>query len=364
MKIRSVGVHPVRLSLTHLYRDRGHTESFAEDVFVKVETDEGIVGWGATAPRTYPTGETLRATVSILTDYLIPALIGEDPFQMEAISAKMDQVVQYNYAAKTAIDVALYDLMGKALGVPVYQLLGGCYRTEMPAFELIPLVPPEEAAGLAAKAWDEGVRSFKVKMSVQPRLDLARVEAVRRVVGEEGEVAVDANMSWTPKVAIDTVRALQDYRLYLVEQPVYYTDLDGMALVTQMTETQIGADESCTPGLVSELARRRGADVFNVKLTKFGGLWRAKKVTALAEAMGIPCIAGAVIQGSLLDAASAHFFASTKAVVYNEAGKAPAWIREDPTSGLRVEKGMVQVPQGPGLGVKVDEGLLKKHRVE
>lgn len=363
MKIRAVRIFAADLPLTGEHRGSHTRYTVTNDVYVKIETDEGAAGFGATAPKYYITGETQDTAVAVLRRELAPAVTGEDPFDVEKIHEKMNKAIKGNTAAKAAIDVALYDLMGKVLGVPAYHLLGGAYRLELPAFDLIGLWSPEEAAAKARRRMAEGYREFKVKVGGDAEEDLRRVRAVGEALAGL-LLKVDANQAWTPKQAIYLINRFYECGVSVVEQPVHMDDIEGLAYVRgACPQVAIMADESLkslADGL--RLVRAQAVDMFNIKLIKTGGLHPARKLAAVAEAAGMNCMAGCTLQNTLLDAATAHFAAATRHVVLNEI-KGPQWIKEDMASGLEIREGTVRVPRGPGLGMAVDEERLEACRV-
>lgn len=364
MKIERLEVFPVAIPLNHPYKDATRLETHSRDVVVKITAEGGAVGWGAGSPRSHPTGETQASAVKVLKEIIAPVVVGKSVWQREAIEHAMNAAIPFHFAPKCAVDCALYDLLGKAIGQPVYNLLGGKVRDEMPAFDILPMESPERTAELGVAAKESGVKAFKVKMNLDIKTSLARVREVRRQTGDDTVIFVDANMSWTPSLAVSVCARLEEYDVGMVEQPVPASDLEGLEYVTRNTRVKIGADESMRPDYVATLMRRRAADVVNIKVNREGGLTPCKKVAALAEYHGVEGLCGSVIQSALIDAAAAHLFASTPGIVFNESGKAPAWHDEDIVSGFRVENGMVKVPEGPGLGVEVDEKFLKKFLVK
>ncbi len=362
--IEKIEIHPVSIPLNHPYKSATRMATHSQDVVVKLQTSEGAAGWGAGALRPYPTGESLASAIKVLGEYLVPAIQGENPFNREKILHKMDAAIAFHHSPKAAVDCALHDLIGKLLGCPVYDLLGGKVRDEMPSFDILPLESPERTAELAAEAVEAGVTALKVKMNRDVRTSIARVSAARCAVGDNATLVVDANMSWTPKLAVKVCEMIEEFEIAMVEQPVPGNDLDGLEYVTKHTHIPICADESMRPDYIAELARRRAADIVNIKVNREGGLLNCKKVAALIEIHGIEGMCGSVVHSALNDAACAHFFASTPCIIYNESGKAPAWHDADIVSGFRVERGKVKTPEGPGLGVEVDEAALKRFRAD
>lgn len=363
MKIRDIQIFAVDLELAGEHRGSHTRYSVTNDVYVKIKTEEGPCGFGATAPKYYITGETQGTAVSVLRKNLIPAILGESAFNLERIHDKMSKAIKGNTAAKAAIDIALYDLLGKALNLPVYQLLGGAYRTKLPAFDLIGIWSPDEAREKVQQRIAEGYREFKVKVGHDAESDLRRVEAVGQVTAGL-PLKVDANQAWTPKQAVCLINRFYEYGVSVVEQPVHMDDLDGLALVRNACpQVELMADESLKSLQDAlRIIKFQAADLFNIKLIKSGGIHPARKIAAVAEAAGINCMAGCTIQNSLIDAATAHFAAATRHITLNEI-KSPQWIPNDVATGLVISEGDVHVPAGPGLGMAIDEQRLNHFRV-
>jgi muconate cycloisomerase len=364
-RIDRVDVFPVALPLDHPYRDATRVETHSRDVLVRLRDTDGGTGWGAATPRRFPTGETQVGTVHVLEDVLGEVALGSDPAApggLAELGLRLDAAIPGNYAAKAAVDVAAHDLVARARGVPVHRLLGAQVRGSMPTLDILPLEPPARMAEIAVGLRDRlGTTAFKVKIDADVTAGLARVAAVRAAI-PGATIVADANGAWTLREALGAVDRLAPLGLRVVEQPVPAQDLDALAEVTAHSDVPIAADESAQPMFLDRLIAMRAADVINLKLTREGGLQAALEVASRAAAAGIEVVCGSVVQGMLADAACAHLFAVLPAVAYNESGKAPAWHREDVTSGLRVEHGLVHVPDGPGLGVVVDEDALRRLR--
>ncbi|SFG14610.1 L-alanine-DL-glutamate epimerase [Desulfotomaculum arcticum] len=363
MKIKSVDVYATDLDLSGEHRSAHTRYTVTQDVFVRIVTDEGNCGYGSTAPKYYITGETQDTVIAVLKKRLIPAVIGQNPFDLEKIHDAMDHAIKGNTSAKAALDTAIYDLMGKVLNVPVYQLLGGAYRIEMPAFDLIGLWSPEEAAAKVEQRLAEGYREFKIKAGPDPAADLRRVEAVSKAAPGI-PLKVDANQAWSTKQAVELTRKFGELGVSVIEQPVHMDNIEGLCMVRNACpQVEVMADESMKSlGDALRLIRSQAVDMFNIKLIKAGGIYPARKIAAVAESANMCCMAGGTIQNSLLDAATAHFLAATRNIIFNEI-KSPQWIKNDIASGLKIVEGMVRVPDGPGLGMEIDEERLQACRV-
>ncbi len=294
MKIASAETIRVSLPPRRAHRVTFDTEgNLGHYVILKVLTDEGVFGlgeatvlpmWGGDHMRYF--GESPGTTVHIVNDYLLPAIKGRDPFDIEAIHAVMDRTVKGFPYAKAAVDMALYDIMGKALGVPAYQLLGGLSRREVPMAHSLGIMEVGAAVEEAAAAVKEGIRTIKVKVGIDRERDVATVRELRGALGEEIEITVDANQGYpSPKVAIQTIERMCEYGISMAEQPV--EGMDGMAEVREAVPCLVMADESAwTPWDILEIRDRGAADVFSLYTTKPGGLFKAKESSGRRRGRG------------------------------------------------------------------------------
>ena len=387
MKITAVSTIPVRMSLSHApYVTEGagtknewgrltrffpkRPEPNLEYVIVQIETDEGITGAGETPVDIVFFGETLEQVQAAIDDYLGPQLIGRDPFEREALL----HVVDYpgNSCAKSAIDMALHDLVGKALGTPVYNLLGGASRKSIPVAIEVSGGQPEDMANRCVEMIAKGVKAFKPKVGGIPAQDLERLRTIREAVGPDISLRADANQGYTVKEAIELCRQAEKYQvgLELLEQPVARWDLEGMAEVRRAVDTPIEADESCcTLHDAMQIVRHNAADVLNIKPGKCGGLFRAKKIAAIAEAAGLKCVVGTAFGLGLERAAKLHLAASTISIVhaveFTELDLHGNLLLQpgDTALAFPLENGCLQVPDGPGLGVDLDFEAVAACRV-
>jgi L-alanine-DL-glutamate epimerase-like enolase superfamily enzyme len=343
-------------------------EPVLEYVILRVATDDGVVGLGEATPDIGFFGETLEEVKAAIDRYFGPRLIGMDPFDREQILANLD--FRGNSCARSAIDLALHDLLGKALGVPVYKLIGGMCRDKVLVALEIGGGPAAEMGRRCADFVQQGVRAFKPKIGGYPEEDVIRLKAIREAVGPGIVIRADANQGYTPKEAIRLCRLAEKYDvgLELLEQPVGYLDLKGMAEVRAAVDTLIEADESCY-GIqdAMNIIRQGAADVINVKVEKVGGLYNAKKVAALAEGAGLQCVIGTAFGLGITDAAKLHLAASTfvirDAVEFTEIYLHDNLLAapHDRSLHLPLTDGCLRVPEGPGFGVAYDEEKLAKN---
>jgi L-alanine-DL-glutamate epimerase-like enolase superfamily enzyme len=331
---------------------------------VFVETDAGITGLGEVCSVFKRRGALLRSDLELA---LVPAVVGEDPFRIAHIVRKMDLALDGVEEAKAGIEMALWDILGKALDTPVYNLLGGKVRERIPLSYSIPFGEPEQMAEFAAERVKAGHRTVKVKVgSDKPEADIAAVKQVRKAIGPDIKLRVDGNMGWsTAKQAIRMIREMEPWNLELVEQPLPAHDLDGMAEVRRAIGVPLMADESVRdPRSAMAVIRRGAADIANVYVTEAGGLLKASRIFGMCEAAGIPCMIGSMPELGIGTAAQIHLGVAmtnlgpdsdTCGVLYHH-------NVDLLTRRLRIEDGYSYAPDGPGLGVEIDTDALERWR--
>lgn len=327
-----------------------------EGAVVKIEVDEeGLVGIGyAGAVLHY--GVSHGALIDAITIFA-DALVGMDPRRLAACKAVLDRTLIRNHQAKCAIDIALHDLVGKIMQVPVHQLLGGLTREEVPAIRILSLKQPDEMAALAKGHIADGYRYLKIKADGDRDLDTARVAAIREAVGPDIHLTIDANQSYSVKGAIAFARAVSPYDIYVIEQPVHRDDIDGLAEVTRNTPVAIEADESADSAQrVFELASRRAVDSISIKIWKVGGLQNALSVARICEAAQLRCRMGAAVGSRIVNAAALHLAAAVPNLTYAAELAEFHRLENDPAKGLDVKDGVLRVPTSAGLGVELVDG--------
>ena len=383
MKIVRIETIPIRLPTRRVHQWASLTTPIGVYVIIKLITDEGLVGlgeapvlkdWGGDHMKYY--GETPKTTVHIINDILAPALEGKDPCQIAALHSLMDQAIKGYPYCKAAIDMALYDVVGKGLKIPAYQLLGGCYRKRVTIVHSIGLMEIDKAVEEALQVKDEGIKAIKLKGGQEPKRDVELVRRIRKAIGTEIQVAVDANQGYpAPKVAVQVIKAMEEYGIRYMEQPV--EGIDAMAQVARRVATPIMADESAwTPQDVLEIVRKRAAEIISLYTTKPGGLFKAKKVAAVAEAGGLQCNVNGSVETGVGNAANLHLAASTAVAslpcvvpVSTPKGKgkkgiAGIYYQDDIiTEPFHYRDGDIIVSSKPGLGVELDEEKVKRYRV-
>ena len=306
-------------------------------LMVKITDHDGVEGWGeAAATKFY--GETLETVQAAMPVYA--PLLGDDPFQLEAIEARLIAALPGNAAARVAISAALHDLVGKRLGVPLWKYWG-LDRAKAPKSTFtIGIDTPEMIAKKVLEAAEYPI--LKVKLGSDDDMTILRTmrEATNR------ELRVDANCGWTPAHAIAMLPVLKEFGVTVLEQPVVPDDLDGLAQIKRAAQIPIIADESCvTSADIPKLVGR--VDGINIKLAKCGSLREALRMIAIARAHGMMVMVGCMIESSLGISAAAHFTPLVDIVDLDGA----ALLRDDPFVGATISGGQVTLPDAPGLGV-------------
>ncbi|GAC1389447.1 MAG: dipeptide epimerase [Ktedonobacteraceae bacterium] len=333
-----INAHPIDLKLTTPFRISRGIQKTSPNVIVEIVHD-GYKGYGEASPTEYY-GESPTSVLACIE--LFKSDLGDDPFALEDILQRLDHIIELNPAAKAAVDMALYDLIGKMLGVPLYKLLGlNATKTPYTSFT-IGLDSPAQMAKKASLAKDYPI--LKVKLGTKHDLEI--IKAIREV--SNAIIRVDANTAWTPKEAIKTINALAPYNIEFIEQPVPSRNLEGLKLIRDNVPVPIIADESSVT--VEDIPRIVGCvDGINIKLMKCGGIRHALKMIHVARAHHLSIMLGCMIESSLAITAAAHL---TPLVDYADLD-GNLLIENDPYLGVKVEDGKLILPDEPGLGVRV-----------
>ncbi len=368
MKIDRVRAYGVALPQRTVYKMSVATYTELRTVVVEVETDEGHLGVGQasiTASAYSPYGETLEGAVHAINEVLGAALIGTDPLAIESAHARMHKALQGNPSARTAIDIALHDVAGQALGVPVYTLLGGPLRRELPLLASIGYFPTEELVDRAVEAVGQGFQSLKIRVGASLETDLKNLTALRKRLGDDLPLLLDFNQAMSevhgrPDQSISYIRRLEEFGPESIEQPVAGWDFENMARICAAVDTPIIADESIWTLQDAQRAIQMGAcDMIKIKLVKTGGLLPARKMAAICEAAGVPLVIGHGIAGGVQNAAEAHLAASLPN--WKPPGEMNGFLKlaRDVTAPLEFSGGTLKVPDAPGLGVTLERSELE-----
>jgi muconate cycloisomerase len=328
-------------------------------MLVKIHCSDGVtgIGEGTTIGGLAYGGESPESMKLAIDTYFQPVLVGQDATRIQALMGRLAKMVKENRFAKSAIETALLDAHGKRLGLPVSELLGGRCRDRLPvAWTLASGDTAKDIAEAEQMLDTRRHRIFKLKIGLRDlRDDIAHVATIKRALGDRAAVRVDVNMAWSETQAADGMAALADAGCELVEQPVASTA--ALARLVRRFPIALMADESLTgPESAFEIARVHGADVFAVKLEQSGGLFNALRVAAIADAAGIGLYGGTMLEGAFGTIASAHVFSTFPNLQWGTELFGPLLLTEEILrEPLAYNDFELTVPNGPGLGIELDD---------
>lgn len=358
MKIKSIEIFAIRLPLITPFIISYTTYEDMPSIIVKIETECGIIGYGEGTPDEHVTGETWESTFTILSKTLAPSLINHDPFQIEKMHEKMNKTVIGVPTAKAAIDIACYDIMGKATKQPVYNLLGGQFHDKLEIPKVISILTPEEMAQEATIAKVEGYKTIKLKVGTNKEQDIKRICAVRSAVGKGYPLKVDANQGWiNSSDTMYVLERIQHCEIDWIEQPVVANDIDALQEVRQKTSIPVMIDEGIHgPNELKEVILKRAADKINIKIMKCGGLYPASQLVHQAELGGLVCQIGSMVESSVASAAGLHLALAKKSIQSNEL-VGPLMFSKD-IATIKYDIPYVHLSDEPGLGIHINEQNL------
>lgn len=334
-------------------------------VLLRVHTDEGVVGLGEATLAPRWSGETSPGCVAALRDVLAPAVIGADPRDVRDIHRRVHAAIRHNPFAKAAVEMACWDIAGKAADVPVYRLLGGKVRDAAPMKMVVGAFDVPKAVALAKRFLDNGTRHLKVKVGLDVDTDVERVQAVRELAGPDVTIGIDANCGWSVTDARRALRRLEALDVTFAEQPVGTDDPRDLAAMRAATTIPVMADESVfTPSQAIELIRHDAADIFAVYPGKNGGILGSMAIAEIAAAAGRTCSIGSNLELGIATAAMLHLAVACPGIDserYPGDLLGPLYHEADMiTQPLALGPEVASPPDGPGLGVELDEEQLAR----
>ncbi|QFT89805.1 L-Ala-D/L-Glu epimerase [Bacillus sp. THAF10] len=354
MIIEQLETFRTKVPLTKPFKTALRTVYHAEAVMVKITCDSRLIGWGEAPPTHVITGDSLDSIEYVVQHIFKPLLLNQSLLNYEPLLQQLHTAIIRNSSAKAAVDMAIYDCLAQYSKLPLYQYLGGA-KTELETDFTVSVNSPQEMGEDALTYYKNGFNVLKVKVGKDDiNLDMERIKEIRKRVGKHVKIRLDANQGWTAKEAISGIRKMEDLGLdiELVEQPVIADDLEGLKQVTDGVDTPIMADESVfTAQQALQVLKTRSADLINIKLMKAGGIFQAEKINQIAEAFGVECMVGSMIETRLGITAAAHFAAS-KTNVTRFDFDAPLMLAEDIVAGGIIYNGRkITFPQSAGLGI-------------
>ncbi|MBE6069509.1 MAG: dipeptide epimerase [Clostridium lundense] len=359
MKITDIRIGLISVPLKTPFKTALRTVNSVEDVIVEIYTDTGNIGFGEAPPTGVITGDTTGAIIGAIKDHISKTIIGMDIENFEEIMLRLDKCVAKNTSAKAAVDIALYDLYGQLYKAPLYKLLGG-YRKEIVTDITISVNEPEEMVKDSLDAIKRGYETLKIKVGKDSIKDIERMKAIRKAIGYDVKLRIDANQGWKPKEAVKVLRQMEDAGLNIefVEQPVAAHDIEGLKFVTDNISMPVLADESVfSPEDALKILQTRAADFVNIKLMKTGGLHNALKICSMAEIYGVECMIGCMLEAKVSVTAAVHL-AAAKSIITKIDLDGPVLCSEDPVDGGAIfNESIITLENTPGLGIKRIQGL-------
>jgi L-alanine-DL-glutamate epimerase-like enolase superfamily enzyme len=361
MRIERMEIHPITMTLRRPIPMSNGVIERTGNVLVKLLTDEGVVGWGEGVEAPSLTRQR-QADIEADLQTLTPLVIGADPMRRTEIWNRLNLARPEAATAIGAIDIALHDLAGRALGVPAHQLLGGAVRDRVPALTLVGSGDPSADADKLAERHEQGFRWFKIKLGMaQAEAELATLAKAAELVGEKGVVCGDVNEAWGEKEARSFLERVDSDRVRYIEQPVPRTDRDALIRMAGMSAVKLCADESA--GSLAEVSGFVGTPMGGVslKLIKHGGMTGVMRGAAICSAGGLEVnLAGKVIESSVSAAANLHCAAAMDRVDFGCSPANQGVIHDVTDIPITPTTGHFAIPTGPGLGIDVDEGLVRR----
>jgi len=332
--------------------------SKAQNLLVEVRTNMGLIGWGEASPFRSIVGETQIINIAAAKE-LRPLLIGKNPLALRPLMDQLEASMPYNSTLKSAIDMALFDIASQACGMPLYAYLGGEKR-EMETDLTLGIGDPAQAGEKALAVQALGFRIIKVKLGVSFQDDCRRLANIRRAVGPQTVLRIDANQGWDRMAAIRSLRVFEEQEIELCEQPCRARDLPGMRYIHQHTTIPVMADESVfTATDALEIVQQDAAAYFNIKLSKSGGIHHAQQIADVAKAAFRPCMIGCMSESRLGITAAAHFACAHPIIRFFDLDSCLEHTEDHILGGVDYHGGSISLPDAPGIGARPDPEYVR-----
>ncbi|MEQ1677386.1 MAG: dipeptide epimerase [Chitinophagaceae bacterium] len=359
LTIRNIELYKFSIPLVEPFITSLGQDVAAENVLVKIYTEQGITGFGECSPYMPINGES-QDTCFLVGQYFAKSLKGKDPLNIEACIHLMDSIIYANTSIKSAFDMALYDIAAQYACMPLYKFIGGENNKTIITDYTVSIGDPDKMAADALKIKAQGYPAIKVKLGKNGTTDVVRMKKIRAAVGDEIPLRIDANQGWAVEEAIETLQALGPLNIQHCEEPIARWNFMQLPRVKKESPIPIMADECCGDDHDAErLIQLNACDYFNIKLGKSGGLFKALKMARMAEKAGIHLQVGAMLESRLAMTAFAHFALCSPNIEHYDFDTALMFSEDPVTGGILYEKnGVVKVPEVPGLGATIDESWL------
>lgn len=360
MLIKDVSIGLVHIPLIKVFKTALRSADSFDMIVVKITTNRGIVGFGETAPSKAVTGNTKESILKTL-NFLKPFLIGRDIEDFNTLINFVHCKIELNFSAKSAIEIALYDIAAQNAKLPLFKYLGGV-KKEFKSNMTISLNKTETMVQDTIEAMAAGFKSLKIKLGDDYKKDILRLTEINSVKNSDVSLKVDANQGWSPKESIKFLNAIEGRNIAIdfLEQPVKRFDIDGLKYIKQRTSTPIVADESMfSPKDAIEILEKEAADMINIKLDKCGGISKAMQIADICKLYDVKCMIGCMMQGSISVGAAAHVASSKSDFILIHDLDSPMHCKINPViGGVQFDTPNVILKEVDGLGIKDIKGII------
>jgi L-alanine-DL-glutamate epimerase-like enolase superfamily enzyme len=332
--------------------------STAQNLLVEVRTNQGLIGWGEASSFRSIVGETQRINIAAAQE-LKPLLMGKNPLAVRPLMEQLEAYLPHNATLKSAIDMALFDIAAQACGLPLYAYLGGEKR-EMETDLTIGIGEASRAAEKALAAKAMGFRIIKVKVGLSRQDDCRRLTEIRRAVGPQTILRIDANQGWDRITAARSLDVFKELDIEFCEQPCRAEDLQGMLYVHQHAAIPVMADESIFSAADAlEVICQDAAAYFNIKLSKSGGIHHAQEIAHVAMAGFRPCMIGCMSESRLGVTAAAHFACASPIIRFFDLDSCLEHVENQILGGIEYKGGVISLSDAPGIGARPDPDYIR-----
>ena len=366
MQIEKVELKHISIPMVKPFKTALRTVTSAENTVVMITSSDGKVGYGEAPPTKPITGDTNESIIEAIENNISKAIVGmsADPANKDEVNEIMEAIqnsVEGNTSPKAACDMAVYDLLSQEAGMPLYRYLGGEKRT-LETDLTVSINSPEEMSEDAQNAINRGFHAVKLKVGIDPELDIKRIMSIRQAIGSRPGIRLDANQGWTPEEAVKVMKIIEaeNADIEFLEQPVAAGDIEGLKYVKDHINTPVMADESIfSPEDAEILLENKAVDFINIKLMKCGGIYNALKICEIAERYGVECMLGCMCESKVSLAAAVHL-ASAKKIITRVDLDAAILLAKDPVErGYEKNIPYFEALDRPGLGIGGIEGLTE-----
>jgi L-alanine-DL-glutamate epimerase-like enolase superfamily enzyme len=359
--ISQVEIYKLRMPLIEPFITSLACETHVENVIVVLRTESGITGFGESSPYMPVNGESID-TCFIVGQYFAKLMKGKDALLLNEHLTAMDRLIYANTSIKSAFDIALHDIIGQHKQMPLYELYGGKNNKQLVTDYTVSLDSAEKMAADALKIKNQGYPSIKVKLGDTKKKDVERIKMIRKAVGKEIPLRIDANQGWGVTEAIETLKALKEYGVEHCEEPIPKWNFMRLRKVRKNSHILIMADESCGDAHDAErLLKLKACDMFNIKVGKAGGVYNAYEIVKLGDKAKMHMQVGAFLESRLGMTASAHLALCSDNIVHCDFDTPLMFSEDIVTGGLTYHaNGVMKVPDVPGLGASIDQSQLDK----